>query len=258
MNTPNTSSTIGPLVGRIAVVTGAASGIGEATARRLVADGAHVALVARRADRLAALAGDLGDGRALAAPADVTDPAALEAAASAIGAGLGTADLIVANAGVMLPAPLTDVRMDQWRQMIDLNLTGLLQTVRAFLPGLLVASEAGRIADLVLVSSLGARVTFPGYAVYGATKAAASYLGQAWRQELAPLGIRVTVVEPGLTRSELADHVDHPEGAEQLASMFEQIPALEAADIADAIAHAAGLPARASVPLLPVLPSRQA
>ena len=162
------------LDGRIAAITGAASGIGAAIARRFVDAGARVGLIARRADRLAALAADLGADHALPAPADVTDEGAQTRAAERIAEGLGEIDIVVANAGIMLPSPVMELRTDEWQRMIDLNLTGVLSTVTAFLPSLIAAGEARGVADLVLVSSLGARVTFPGYAVYGATKAAVS------------------------------------------------------------------------------------
>jgi NADP-dependent 3-hydroxy acid dehydrogenase YdfG len=247
-----------PLQGRIAIVTGAASGIGAAAARRFAADGARVALIARRAVRLDALVDDLGADRAVAVSADVTDPEALEAAAGTVADHFGPADLVVAGAGVMLPAPLEELRRDDWRRMVDLNLVGILDTVRTFLPGLLEAADRRGVADVMLVSSLGARVTFPGYAVYGATKAAVSYLASAWRTELAPRRVRVTAVEPGLTHSELADHVAHSDQARELHGMFDRIPALRADDVADLLAYAAALPAHASLPTLPILPARQA
>ena len=252
------STTSGPaLGGRIAVVTGAASGMGAAAARRFAEAGARVALIARRADRLDALVDDLGADRALAVPADVTDSAALDAAGALVADRLGPVDLVVANAGVMLPSPLEDLRAQEWRHMIELNLVGVLETVRVFLPALLESGDRRGAADLMLMSSLGARVTFPGYAVYGATKAAVSYLAGAWRTELAPRGIRVTAVEPGLTHSELADNVTHPGQARELAGMFDQIPALHADDVAALLVHTAALPVHASVPTLPILPSRQ-
>jgi len=183
---------------------------------------------------------------------------ALAQAAETISQALGNADIVVANAGVMLPSPLEELRADEWQRMVDLNLTGALHTTQAFLRNLLAAGEARGVADLVLVSSLGARVTFPGYAVYGATKAAVSYLAAAWRAELAPRGVRVTAVEPGLTQSELAGHVAHPVQAQELAGMFEMIPALGSDDVADAVTRVVALPAHASVPTLPILPARQA
>jgi NADP-dependent 3-hydroxy acid dehydrogenase YdfG len=246
------------LAGRVAVVTGAASGIGVATARSFVAAGAQVGLLARRADRLQALAAELGPENAIALPADVADPDALGAAATALADRFGATDLVVANAGVMLPSPLDDGRSDEWRRMIDVNLFGVLETTRAFLPALTETAGRKGVSDLILISSLGARVTFSGYSVYGATKAAVSYLAAAWREELAERGVRVTVVEPGLTESELAGHVSHSDMAGQLEGMFEQIPALAATDVADLLTHTAALPARASLPSLPILPARQA
>jgi NADP-dependent 3-hydroxy acid dehydrogenase YdfG len=246
-----------PLNGRVAVVTGAASGIGAATARRLVEDGARAALIARRADRLHALVDELDGERALAVTADVTKPAQLDDAAAAIDDRFGFADLIVANAGVMLAAPVEGLRGDDWRQMIDVNLVGVLETVRAFLPGLLKAADQSGVADLMLVSSIGARMTVPGYAIYGATKAAVSYLASAWREELSPRGVRVSAIEPGMTQSELADNVTHPDLARELQGMFEQIRALNASDVADLVAYIAGLPAHVSMPTAPVLPSQQ-
>jgi NADP-dependent 3-hydroxy acid dehydrogenase YdfG len=246
------------LAGRIAVITGAASGIGAAGARSFVAAGARVALIARRADRLHALAHELGTDTALAVPADVTDPTALEAAGALVAERLGPVDLVVANAGVMLPSPVEELRAPEWRRMVDLNLLGVLETVRVFLPALLDASARGDTADLMLISSLGARATFPGYAVYGATKAAVSYLAASWRSELAPRGVRVTAIEPGLTHSELADNVAHPIQARELTEMFDQIPALTSDDVADLLVTAAALPAHASLPHAAILPARQA
>ena len=188
----------------------------------------------------------------------MTDEGAQTRAAERISEGLGEIDIVVANAGIMLPSPVMELRTDEWQRMIDLNLTGVLTTIKAFLSSLIAAGESRGVADLVLVSSLGARVTFPGYAVYGATKAAVSYLASAWRTELAPQGVRVTAVEPGLTRSELAGHVAHPSQAQELAGMFEVIPTLEPDDVAEIVTRVVALPAHASVPTLPILPARQA
>jgi NADP-dependent 3-hydroxy acid dehydrogenase YdfG len=193
------------LEGRIAVITGASSGIGAAAAHRLAPAGVQVALIGRRTEWLTALAHEIGAGQALAVPANVTSPHDLGRAAGVIADQFGHVDVVVANAGVMLPAPLQELRIDEWRRMIELNLVGVVETVRVFLPALLEAATRREVADLILISSLSARAIFPGYAVYGATKAAVWYLASAWRTELAPQGVRVTAVEPGLTHSELAD-----------------------------------------------------
>jgi NADP-dependent 3-hydroxy acid dehydrogenase YdfG len=245
------------LDGRVAVVTGASSGIGAATARRLVADGASVALLARRADRLDALAAELGDA-ALPVAVDVTDPIALEHAAGVVADRFGTVDLVVANAGVMLPAPFADGTRDQWERMLSLNVLGLLDTARVFLPGLLRAADAGRAADLVVVSSIAARQQFDGYAVYGATKAAVTHLAANLRGELGPRGLRVTNLEPGLIDSELADNVIHEGARATLAQWREAITPLASDDVADTIAMIAGLPAHVHLREVVVQPTRQA
>ncbi|MFD9128157.1 SDR family oxidoreductase [Kitasatospora sp. NPDC059571] len=255
-----TSST--PLAGRTAVVTGAASGIGAATARALAAQGAAVALLARREDRLKDLSEEItaAGGRALPVVADLTDQASVDAAAGLVGAALGRVDLVVAAAGVMLPNPLHDGRIDEWTRMIDTNVTGVLRTVRAFTGDLVAAAAAGSAADLVTVSSIGAHVVFPNYAVYGATKAALTHLAASLRSELGPRDVRVTNIEPGLTDTELASHVDNPAlGPDgQIGAMFEAIGPLAAEDVADLVAYAVGRPPRVNLRQIVVLPTRQA
>ncbi|WP_072806601.1 SDR family oxidoreductase [Rhodococcoides yunnanense] len=226
-----------PLSTRIAAITGASSGIGEATATRFAADGARVALLARRADRIDALAAQLG-ASALAVTTDVTDPAQLDAAAATVEAAFGPADLVVANAGIMHVAPFHEARRDEWQQMISLNIMGVLDTVRAFLPGLLAAADAGRPADLVIVSSLAARQYSPGFGVYAATKAAVTALAASLRVEFGGRGLRVTNVEPGVTDSELGERVGHDQWREMLSERKAQMNSLTATDIADAIADA--------------------
>ena len=162
------------LNGRTAVVTGAASGMGAATAELLAANGARVALLARRADRLAEITEKINanGGDAVAVPVDVTAPASVDNAAERVRRELGAVDLVVNSAGVMLANPIEDGRTDEWDRMIDTNLSGVLRTTRAFVPDLVAAAESGRSADLVNISSIGAHVNFPSFAVYGATKAA--------------------------------------------------------------------------------------
>ncbi|MER8187180.1 SDR family oxidoreductase [Kitasatospora sp. NPDC094015] len=248
------------LAARTAVVTGAASGMGAATARLLAANGARVAVLARRTDRLTELAAELtaAGGTALAVTADITDQASVDAAAEAVHATYGPVDLVVNNAGVMLPNPLADGRLDEWTRMIDTNLTGALRVLRAFTGDLAAAAAEGRTADLVNVSSIASHVLFPDYAVYGATKAALTQLSAALRTELGPLDVRVSTVEPGLTDTELGGHIDNPVLREQLGGMFGAIPALAAEDVADLIGYTVSRPRHVNLRQSIVLPTRQA
>ncbi|MEU5051597.1 SDR family oxidoreductase [Streptomyces sp. NPDC021096] len=248
------------LATRTAVVTGAASGIGAAVARQLATGGARVALLARRTDRLEALAADItaAGGQALTVTADITDQASVDAAAKAVHDAYGRVDLVVNNAGVMLPNPLADGRLDEWTRMIDTNLTGALRVIRAFTADLTAAAADGRTADLVNVSSIASHVLFPDYAVYGATKAALTQLSAALRTELGPLDVRVSAIEPGLTDTELGGHIDNRELREQLGGMFDAVPALAAEDIADVIAYTVSRPRHVNLRQSIVLPTRQA
>ncbi|MGW2747926.1 SDR family oxidoreductase [Streptomyces sp. NPDC001450] len=248
------------LSGRTAVVTGAASGIGEAVARQLAAQGARVALFARRADRLETVAGKIRaeGGEALVVAADVTDDASVEAARDLVHEAYGPVDLVVNNAGVMLPNPVDDGRLDEWRRMLDTNVTGVLRVIRAFTADLVAAAAEGRTADLVNVSSIGAHVTFPNYAVYGATKAAVTYLSQSLRTELGPRDVRVTNIEPGLTETELKVHVGNAELSGQLDGMLAAIGSLAATEVADVVAYATSRPRHVNLRQIMVLPTRQA
>ncbi|MFE4355679.1 SDR family oxidoreductase [Kitasatospora sp. NPDC056800] len=248
------------LAARTAVVTGAASGMGAATARLLAASGARVALLARRTERLDSLAEEIAaaGGQALAVTADVTDQASVDAAAKAVHDAYGPVDLVVNNAGVMLPNPLADGRIDEWTRMVDTNLTGALRIVRAFGSDLTAAAAEGRTADLVNVSSIASHVVFPDYAVYGATKAALTQLSAALRSEFGPRDVRVSAIEPGLTDTELAGHIDNPVLREQLGGMFDAIPALAAEDVADLIVYTVSRPRHVNLRHLVVLPTRQA
>jgi NADP-dependent 3-hydroxy acid dehydrogenase YdfG len=249
-----------PLAGRVAVVTGATSGIGAATARRLAADGAAVALVGRREERLRDLAAELGDATGadvVRAAADVSDRDAVQSAADSIRAELGRVDLVVANAGVMLPAPFEEADTTEWDRMIDTNVRGLLATGRAFAGDLLAAAAAGGRADLVHVGSIGGHQVFPNYGVYTATKAAVAHLTRNLRAELGPRGVRVKNVEPGLVRTELGDHMKDTGIRAELATWRDEIGALPPEDIADAIAFAVAAAPRANVAELIVLPTVQ-
>ncbi|MGY0060629.1 SDR family oxidoreductase [Streptomyces sp. LZ34] len=234
--------------------------MGAATARLLAARGARVALWARRADRLEELAGKItaDGGQALAVPVDVTDEAAVAAGVARVHDAFGPVDLVVNGAGVMLPNPVEAGRADEWTRMVDTNLTGALRVVGAFTQDLLAAAADGRPADLVNISSIGAHMTFPNYAVYSATKAALTHLSASLRSELGPRNVRVTNLEPGLTESELADHVDNAEATGQLDDMFAALGGLSSEDIADLIAYVTSRPAHVNLRQVIVLPTRQA
>ncbi|MFF8728268.1 SDR family oxidoreductase [Streptomyces sp. NPDC015171] len=248
------------LSGRTAVVTGAASGIGEAVALHLAAEGARVALLARRTDRLDALAEKIaaGGGRALAVAADVTDDASVQAARDRIHQAFGPVDLVVNNAGVMLPNPVEEGRLDEWQRMLDTNVAGVLRVVRAFSADLLAAAAGGHTADLVNISSIGAHIPFPNYAVYGATKAAVTYLSQSLRGEFGPRDVRVTNIEPGLTETELKSHIDSAELTGQLDGMLAEVGALSAAEVADVVAYVTSRARHVNLRQIMVLPTRQA
>ncbi len=259
MSTTDTSTTaaspVSPLAGRVAVVTGASSGIGEATARALAAGGARVALLARRRDRLDALAAELDD--AIAITADVQSASDLTAAADAVAARLGRPDLVVANAGVMLAARFAAQPPADQDRMVDVNVSGVIRTARAFLPALRDTAAEGRPADLVTVSSVAAHQRFDDYAVYCATKAAVTAFAQVLRGELGPEGVRVTNVEPGLVESELAGHVTEPAAVEFLSRWRASVGPIGAGQLADTIAFAVSRPAGVHVSHLQVQPTTQ-
>ncbi|MGZ4277260.1 MAG: SDR family NAD(P)-dependent oxidoreductase [Solirubrobacteraceae bacterium] len=248
------------LDGTVALVTGASSGIGEATARALAAEGAAVALVARRKDRLDALAQEIGSGggTALAIEADVTDQGQAIGAVARTVDELGRLDTLINNAGVMLLGPLDGAPTEEWDRMIDLNLKGLLYTAHAALPHLKAAAagEPRRVADLVNISSVAGRVARVGSGVYNLTKWGVGAFTESMRQEFAERHLRVSVVEPGAVDTELPTHV-REEVQASLATRFEGVERLEAGDIADAIAYIVTRPRRMAVNEVLIRPTNQ-
>ncbi|WP_320669616.1 SDR family oxidoreductase [Patulibacter defluvii] len=243
----------GALRGRVAVVTGASSGIGEHTARQLAAAGAAVALLARRAERIAAIAGEIeaAGGRALAVPCDVTERAAIDAAVTAV-APLGRVDLLVNNAGVMLTAPFKRGRSDEWRRMVDLNLQAVFEVTDAFLGQL---TDGG--GDVVNVSSVAGRTTARGSAVYNATKWGLTGFSDALRKELLRSRVRVTAIEPGAVDTELVDRIGDDRAREGMAAWYQEVGALESADVADAIVYVVSRPPRVAISEVLIRPSGQ-
>jgi NADP-dependent 3-hydroxy acid dehydrogenase YdfG len=235
--------------GRVAVITGASSGIGEATARALAAKSFRVVLLARRAERIGALADELG-ASALAVKADVTDRASLVVAAERVNAELGGADVLVNNAGIMLLAPFTSDQHDDHRRMVETNLLGAMTATEVF-----VEQLRAKQGDLVNLSSVAGRTARPGNAVYAATKWGMNGWSEALRQELHP-DVRVMVIEPGAVATELTDHITNP-GAKQAAEqMYEQM-AITASDIAEVIAFAVTRPRRVTLNEILVRPTAQ-
>ncbi|BBF99579.1 MULTISPECIES: SDR family oxidoreductase [Pseudonocardia] len=234
----------------IALVTGASSGIGRAVAARLAADGATVVAAARRADRLAELAGSTGDGRIEPYELDVTDRAAFAAAVDDVVARHGRIDILVANAGVMPLSRLDAGLTDEWDRMIDVNIRGLLHGIAAVLP------HFGRTGSghLVTVASVGAYEVSPTAAVYCGTKYAARAITEGLRLE-SPAGIRVTTVSPGVVTSELAESITDPYAQEAMAAY--RANAIPPESIADAISYAVSQPAEVDVNEIVVRPARQ-
>jgi NADP-dependent 3-hydroxy acid dehydrogenase YdfG len=249
------------LEGTVAMVTGASSGIGEATARRLAAEGAAVTLVARRADRLKALAEELAAGGASASviEADVTERAEAEAAVARTVADHGRLDILVNNAGVMLLGPVADAPVEEWERMVQVNLLGLLYCAKAALPHLLEAAAGPprQVADLVNVSSVAGRQVRLGSGVYNATKHGVGAFSESLRQEVTGRHVRVSLVEPGAVSTELAGH-NRPEIQDQMRQRFADMERLDAGDIAEAIAFIVSRPRHVAVNEILVRPTEQA
>jgi NADP-dependent 3-hydroxy acid dehydrogenase YdfG len=244
----------------VALVTGASSGIGEASARALASAGAEVAVVARRKDRLDQLVRDSehDGGRAVAIETDVTDRSQAEAAVARTVAELGRLDTVVNNAGVMLLGPLLDAPIEEWDRMIELNLQGLLYVAHAALPHLLKAADDAprRVADLVNISSVAGRVARSGSGVYNLTKHGVGAFSESARQEFAARHLRVSLVEPGAVSTELSDHV-RADVREQMMKRFGDIDRLRADDIADAISYIVTRPRHVAINELLIRPTEQ-
>jgi NADP-dependent 3-hydroxy acid dehydrogenase YdfG len=248
------------LDGTVALVTGASSGIGEATAKRLAAEGAAVAVAARRMDRLERLVEEIDDagGRALAIEADVSDRAQAEALVERTVAELGRLDTVINNAGVMLLGPAAGAPIEEWERMVDLNVKGLLYVAKAALPHLVrYADEEPRmVTDMVNISSVAGRRPRAGSAVYNATKHGVGAFSEALRQEVTERHVRVSLVEPGAVITELASH-NRPEVRAEMKGRFGDIERLEAADIADTISYIVTRPRHMAINEILVRPTEQ-
>jgi NADP-dependent 3-hydroxy acid dehydrogenase YdfG len=246
------------LEGTVALVTGASSGIGAATAVTLGAEGAAVVLAARRQDRLAELAAGINGqgGTALVLECDVTDQEQAVAAVERTVTQLGRLDTLVNNAGVMLLGPAARAPLAEWQQMVELNVLGLLYCAHAALPHLLRAAAGGprQVADMVNISSVAGRFARNGNGVYALTKFGVGAFSESLRQELAGQYVRVSLVEPGATATELASH-NRPEILDSIRNQFGQT--MSAADIADAIGYIVTRPRHVAVNEMLIRPTEQ-
>jgi NADP-dependent 3-hydroxy acid dehydrogenase YdfG len=254
------SASSSELSGTVALVTGSSSGIGEAAALTLAAHGATVAITARRGDRLGALAQRIGDagGHALVLDADITDRAQAEAVVERTVSELGRLDTLVNNAGMMLLGPAVGAPVDEWEQMIEINVRGLLYCAHAAVPHLLAAAqdEPRRVADMVNISSVAGRVARSGSGVYNLTKHGVGAFSESLRQEVASRHVRVSLVEPGAVVTELGSH-NRPEIREQIEQRFGEIERLHSEDIAEAITFIVTRPRRVAINELLVRPTQQ-
>lgn len=230
----------GRLQDTVALVTGASSGIGEATAHQLAEQGAAVAVLGRRRDRLEQVADKIRatGGTALVVAADITDQAQAAAAVESVVTELGRLDTLVNNAGFMGVGPALDSPLDEWQRMLEVNVQGLLYVTHAALPHLVRAAEDSprRTADLVSISSTAGRVARPGTAVYNLTKFGVNGFTEALRQELIAKRVRVSVVEPGTVDTELSTHLR--DGIrETIQKQVADMELLHPQDIADAVTY---------------------
>jgi clavulanate-9-aldehyde reducatase len=242
------------LSNQLVAVTGASSGIGEATALACARAGATVALAARRLDRLDELAGRItGEGgRALAVQTDVGEESQARAFIERAHAELGRLDVLVNNAGVMLLGPIAGAPTEEWREMIHANVFGVLYCTHAVLP-LMRERRSGQIVN---VSSVAGRVARAGSGVYNLTKWGVGAFSESLRQEAVALGVRVTLIEPGAVATELSAH-NRPEIREQIAKRFADVTPLAAEDVAAAVLYAIGQPANVAVNEVLVRPRGQ-
>ena len=246
----------GRLDGKVAAITGASSGIGEATALAFAREGCAVALGARREDRIGELAKQIESdgGRAAAIPVDVTDESQAHAFVQGAQEQLGRLDILINNGGVMLLGPIEGAPTDQWRQMVEVNVLGLLYCSHEALK-LMAEQKSGHIVN---VSSVAGRFANPGSAVYNATKWGVVGFSEALRKEVAGQNIRVTCVEPGWVKTELQGHNEHPAVKQAMEKMQEEIgDVLEAEDIAEAILYTVAAPPRVAINELLIRPAGQ-
>lgn len=242
---------------KTALITGASSGIGAATALKLAAAGVKVAIAARRADRLEALRSEIvsNGGEALVLEMDVRDLASVDTGVKRTVEAFGSVDILFNNAGVMPISDIDQLKIDEWNAMVDINIKGVLNATAIVLP-LMIRKQSGHIFN---TSSIAGRKVFgPGYTIYSATKFAVSAFSEGLRMEVGKKhNIRVTCIQPGAVATELPEQTSDPEKRKQLDDYRAAVRFLEPADIADAILYASQAPARVNVAELFILPTEQ-
>lgn len=226
------------LEGKVAIITGASSGIGAATARALAEAGARTVLVARRAERLASLAGELGE-HACVHSADMADPDAARALHAFVLAKFGRADILVNNAGILHAAPIDDFDLDQLRPMMALNYEAVVRTSTLFARTMKSAARG----QIINISSIGANIVAPGVGVYGGLKRALEGFTDCLRVELAGTGVKVGIVSPGTTSTEIFE--DMKSRGQPAWDSF--IPPMQPEDVADAVRYMAAQPERTNL-----------
>jgi NADP-dependent 3-hydroxy acid dehydrogenase YdfG len=247
------------LTGRVAVITGASSGMGRATALLLAARGAKVALLARRKSALDELAAEVKreGGTALPIVTDVTDQKSIDAAAATVLREHGAADIVFNNAGVMLPGAVGQQPFSEWEQQIDLNVTGAMRVIQAFIPQLEKSAADGKVVDLINTSSIAGQYVYGYFAVYSATKAYVSHLTRHLRLELGPKNIRVSMLEPGITDTELQGHFSFQGATEWIANARKSIDFLKAEDIAQVVGFLVAQPRHVNLQQVVIMPTKE-
>ncbi|MCC5636517.1 SDR family NAD(P)-dependent oxidoreductase [Nostoc sp. CHAB 5844] len=245
----------GKLEGKVAIITGASAGIGEATAIALAAEGAQVVITARRSDRLDALAKRIAEsgGKALPIVADVTDESQVKNLVDKAIATLGRVDILVNNAGIAVIGNIDGGNTANWRRMIDVNVLGVLYATHAVLP-ILKAQNSGHIVN---ISSVAGRTARAGIGIYNATKWGVNGFSEALRQEVCKQNIRVTIIEPGLVDTEINDHIDDPIAKQRSEERRKTVTPLQSEDIAAAIVYAVTQPPRVNVNEILIRPTEQ-